>query len=102
MISQIDCGLLKTINLSADMTSQNLTDDLKAAKRHFLISVMVCLALASCNSPSSQTTKSDSVNNNQVAMADPDTAVSLATDLKPSGPKPDWAPSITPSMQTIL
>ena len=84
------------------MTSQNLNDDFKALKRHFLLSAVVCLALASCNNRSSQTTKSDSVNNNQVAMADPDTVASSATALKPSGPKPDWAPSITPAMQAVL
>ena len=59
----------------------------------FFICTTTLTILPSCNS--NTTTKNDSTMNNN-------NDTSMAKEIKPKGPKPQWAPDITPEMQTVI
>lgn len=58
------------------------------------------LFVTSCNSNSRSANNADSLNNTDTMSTS--IANESPTALKPSGPKPEWGPTITPAMQTII
>src|SRR5689334_1672638 len=61
----------------------------------FLLAV-VFIGISSCNDNNSTNTRIDD------STATTDTAQTMATLLKPQGPKPSWGPSITDPMQVVI
>ena len=62
---------------------------------------LAVLSLAACDSGS----KKESDQQGHTAMVDDSTSTSAthsAADLKPTGPKPAWGPSISPQMQVVI
>ncbi|MBC7744099.1 MAG: alpha/beta hydrolase [Flavobacterium sp.] len=84
------------------MKTLNLTAYCAIVKKQIIFPALAILAISACNNPSRETTMSDSMNNDQTAMNDMDTSANTGMTLKPTGTKPEWAPSITAPMQTVL
>lgn len=63
-----------------------------------LLGAMVGMMMASCNSSDDNTTTS----NDSTRVEQQNNNTASAANLKPRGPKPEWAPSITDPMQVVM
>lgn len=77
--------------------------------RHFLrfrysVLVVVVSILTACNTrtDSSSDFSDTTLDTGAAARSQLDSAGNNPTEVKPSGPKPAWAPSITPQMQAVI
>ena len=75
---------------------------LKSLRGLFSIICSGFLLVTSCNTNVNSTDNNDSIQDSVSDMAAMDSSSDKMPDLKPTGPKPDWAPTITSHMQVVM
>ena len=84
------------------MKTTTLRSFVKSPKEIYVLVISCFLITTACNTKVKSSGSTDSMKVANSSMAAGDSLTNNKSDLKPSGPKPDWAPTITPQMQVII